>query len=206
MACESKLLRPYTSGFTLIELLVAISILAVVAVLGWRGLDGIVRARVALSANMEQTRRMQLTFAQLQSDCAHTATVAVLGDRQALAASDGRLILRRTVDADNQPTLFEVVTYRIVNGALTRRESATTRDMVLLDQMWAAATTDSDHSPPVVLQADVAAMTMRVWVDDGWMPAADADLSAATPGGLEVQLKVSGHATGIVKSLLVGAT
>jgi general secretion pathway protein J len=31
-------------GFTLVELLVAISILAIVAVLGWRGLDGIIRA------------------------------------------------------------------------------------------------------------------------------------------------------------------
>ena len=43
-------------GFTLIELLVAISVLAIVAVLGWRGLDGIVRARVALTGNLEQTR------------------------------------------------------------------------------------------------------------------------------------------------------
>jgi general secretion pathway protein J len=33
-------------GLTLIELLVAISVLAFVAVLGWRGLDSIVRARV----------------------------------------------------------------------------------------------------------------------------------------------------------------
>ena len=49
-------------GFTLVELLVAISILAIVAVLGWRGLDGIVRARVALTAQMEQTRGMQLVY------------------------------------------------------------------------------------------------------------------------------------------------
>ena len=60
-------------GFTLIELLVAISILAIVAVLGWRGLDGIVRARVALTDQMETTRGMQLAFAQMQSDCEHMA-------------------------------------------------------------------------------------------------------------------------------------
>jgi general secretion pathway protein J len=58
-------------GFTLIELLVAISILAIVAVLGWRGLDGIVRARIALTEQMEVTRGMQLAFAQMQSDCEH---------------------------------------------------------------------------------------------------------------------------------------
>ncbi len=37
-------------GFTLVELLVAISILAILAVLGWRGLDSIVRARIGLTA------------------------------------------------------------------------------------------------------------------------------------------------------------
>ena len=60
------------AGFTLIELLVAISILAIVAVLGWRGLDSIVRSREALTSELEQTRGLQLTFAQLQSDCANT--------------------------------------------------------------------------------------------------------------------------------------
>jgi len=43
-------------GFTLVELLVAITILAIVATLGWRGLDGIVRARIALNAQLEQSR------------------------------------------------------------------------------------------------------------------------------------------------------
>ncbi|MFL6716736.1 MAG: type II secretion system protein J, partial [Burkholderiaceae bacterium] len=43
-------------GLTLIELLIAITVLAVVAVLGWRGLDSIVRSRIALTAEMERTR------------------------------------------------------------------------------------------------------------------------------------------------------
>ncbi|MGH6628041.1 MAG: PulJ/GspJ family protein, partial [Burkholderiaceae bacterium] len=33
------------SGFTLIELLVAISVMALLAVLSWRGLDGMARAQ-----------------------------------------------------------------------------------------------------------------------------------------------------------------
>ena len=37
--------RNNEAGFTLVELVIAIAILALVAVLGWRGLDGIVRAR-----------------------------------------------------------------------------------------------------------------------------------------------------------------
>ena len=65
--------RQRPAGFTLVELLVAIAILAMVAVLGWRGLDGIVRARVALTADMETTRGMQLAFAQMENDCEHAA-------------------------------------------------------------------------------------------------------------------------------------
>lgn len=206
MDFETTRLGIPTRGFTLVELLVAISILAVVAVLGWRGLDSIVRARVALSANMEQTRRMQLTFAQLQSDCAQTTSVAGLGGRQALMAMDGRLTLRRTIDTDNQALMYEVVSYRIVKGTLTRRESAPTRDLRELDQMWNAALSDTDQNGAVSLQSGLATMTMRVWQDDGWMPAAETDLTAGTPSGLEVKLKIAGHEEGIVKELLVGPT
>src|SRR5579864_8219281 len=80
-------------GFTLVEMIVAISILALVAVLGWRGLDGIVRARVALTAELEQTRGMQLTFAQLQSDCAQLAPATLIDTRPALAATRDRLLM-----------------------------------------------------------------------------------------------------------------
>ena len=41
-------MRSRQQGLTLIELLVAIGVLAFVAVLGWRGLDAITRARAAL--------------------------------------------------------------------------------------------------------------------------------------------------------------
>ena len=54
------------AGFTLIELLVAIGILAMVAVLGWRGLDSIMRSREVLTGQLEQARGMQLAFAQMQ--------------------------------------------------------------------------------------------------------------------------------------------
>ena len=41
-------------GFTLVELLVAISILAILAVLGWRGLDGIVCGHIHRAALVER--------------------------------------------------------------------------------------------------------------------------------------------------------
>ncbi|MBC7414965.1 MAG: prepilin-type N-terminal cleavage/methylation domain-containing protein, partial [Herminiimonas sp.] len=126
------------TGFTLIELLVAISILAIVAVLGWRGLDGIVRARIALTANLDQTRAMQLTFAQMQSDCAKIDSTVVLGHAP-LVADQTRLMMVRAVYAEDQPSRLQVVTYRVRNGNLTRRESLATRDLGELAGAWQAA-------------------------------------------------------------------
>lgn len=203
MVYKSKPYERRAKGLTLVELLVAVSILALVAVMGWRGLDGIVRARVAISTDMELTRRMQITFAQLQSDCTQIASIEALSGRQALMVSDGVLILRRTVDNEKQAMWFEVVSYRVVDGTLIRSESAPTRDMQELDQMWNSALQGIDHGG-VDLQAKVSSMTMRVWLDGIWVPAAQADLSAGTPSGLEVQMKIADHQIPIVKALLMG--
>lgn len=214
-------------GLTLIELLVAISVLAFVAVLGWRGLDGIVRARVALTADLEQTRGMQLAFAQLQNDCAHLATTQI-PDRAPLVIQQDRLTLVRTVFADNQPTRLEVITYRVKDGVLTRRESAATRDLNELDNLWLTAANDNDATPAVVLQSGVASMTMRLWEGGAWREANAADTVPSSsrraqrapvvtsPGsapattlpaltGLEVALQLQGRESNMLKVFLLGA-
>lgn len=206
-------------GFTLIELLVAISVLAVVAVLGWRGLDGIVRARINLTQQLEKTRGMQLAFAQLQSDCAHMVNSAAVPDRMILIYDGGRLSMVRTVFADDQPMRLQVVSYRLKDGVLTRRESDVTRDLNQLDMLWMAATNDADAKQEVVLQTDVGAMAIRVWISDGngWR-----DLKAFTsqtvrstagqvaqpatigPTGLEVSLQLQGSDVNLTKVFLLG--
>ena len=96
-------------GFTLIELLVAISILAVVAVLGWRALDGIIRSRVAITGQIETTRGMQLAFAQLQSDAEHMADPAALQKRPFLLADTNRMVMVRNVFRENEASALQVV-------------------------------------------------------------------------------------------------
>ena len=105
-------------GFTLVELLVAISILAIVAVLGWRGLDSIIRARTSLNDDLAETRGLQLAFAQMQSDCSQIATAANIGNRPPLLAEEGGLTLVRMVFAENQPSRMQVVAYRLRDGSL----------------------------------------------------------------------------------------
>jgi len=195
-------------GFTLVELLVAIGILAMVAVLGWRGLDGIVRARVALTDQMEMTRGMQLAFAQMQSDCEHAADATMLGRRPFLLQADNRITLVRTVFNENEPARLQVIAYRLVNGQLMRRESNSTRDLVELDALWQASVSDTDPTPPVTLQGGVASMAVQVWQNNLWKKQPD-----MTPGGLptapitgvQVELAARGYPQPLTKSFLLGS-
>lgn len=211
-------------GLTLVELLVAISVLGFVAVLGWRGLDSIVRARISLTADLDQTRGMQLTFAQLQSDCAHMASQAVFPNRIPLVIEPGRISMVRSVYMDNQPSRLQVITYEVKDNILTRRESDATRDIKLLE---AQLLNSSNANEPVVLQSDVESMSTRVWtsggtswvngiraispaaanplVSAGQIPAPSAAVIPLFPTGLEVTLRLRGYETGLLKVFLLGS-
>jgi general secretion pathway protein J len=218
-------------GLTLVELLVAISVLAVVAVLGWRGLDSIVRARVALTEDLEHTRGMQLAFAQLQSDCANIVNPSPLtNNRGPIQAQAEELTLIRTVFADNQPSRLQVVSYRVRDGRLTRQQSLPTRDLRELDTMWQAMLNGTYVSDAIELQSGVASMRMRLWGNNGWQVAESAggaaqpsnvneDPFAAAKGrataaiagklqqwrGLEVALQLTGRESSMVKAFLLGS-
>ena len=57
-----------SGGFTLIELLVAISLMALMALLSWRGLDGISRAQLSLQQRSDDVLALQATLAQWGAD------------------------------------------------------------------------------------------------------------------------------------------
>jgi general secretion pathway protein J len=56
------------SGFTLVEVLVAMMIMAILAVMAWQGVDGIVRTRDASQVRLEQTLRLNTVLAQWEHD------------------------------------------------------------------------------------------------------------------------------------------
>lgn len=203
-------------GLTLIELLIAITILAVVAVLGWRGLDSIVRSRIALTAEMERTRGVQLAFAQLERDCANIVSPDMVPNRPPLVAQQQRLLLIRKVFTENQPVRLQVVAYRLRNGVLSRRESRPTRDLSELDTAW-LINDDSLAKEEVALEAGVSAMTVRVWANNAttWRavdinaPQMESGIGAPANApvltGLEISLQLEAAANTMIKVFLLGA-
>ncbi|WP_306391272.1 prepilin-type N-terminal cleavage/methylation domain-containing protein [Telluria beijingensis] len=214
------------AGFTLVELLVAIGILAMVAVLGWRGLDGIVRARVALTQEMETTRGMQLAFAQMQNDCENAAGSELMRGQPSLLWDADRLTLVRKVYVEHEPSRLQVVSYRVVNGQLIRRESPGTRDLDQVGALWQALASDApaDNSPSVVLQVGVNAMQVQGWQNNAWRNEPTAvggtgeqpppgggvlpqpGVNPLEPTGVQVALTVQGLGQPMVKSFLLGGT
>ena len=55
-------------GFTLIELLVAISVMALLAVLSWRSIDGMTRTQTLTQQRADQLLRLQAAVGQWGSD------------------------------------------------------------------------------------------------------------------------------------------
>jgi general secretion pathway protein J len=158
--------RNNSAGLTLIELLVAITVLAVIAVLGWRGLDSIVRSRIALTQEMERTRGIQIAFAQMERDAANLVPQELSPSRPPLSVGSGRLMFIRKVFSENQPLRLQVVSYRVSNGVLYRRESIPTRDLAALDLAWQAGG-GANGEQEVALEGGVEQISLRVWNNNG---------------------------------------
>ena len=61
---------PRSRGFTLVEVLVAMMIMAILAMMAWQGVDGIVRTRDASQLRLEQTLRLNTVLGQWEHDLA----------------------------------------------------------------------------------------------------------------------------------------
>lgn len=55
-------------GFTLVEVLVAIGVMAVLALLSWRGIDAMLRSQAQLQQRADQIRTLQAGLSQWQAD------------------------------------------------------------------------------------------------------------------------------------------
>jgi general secretion pathway protein J len=67
--------RQRSQGFTLIEVLVAISVMALMSLMAWRGLDGMLRTQSSLQSRSDEIRSLQAGLAQWQTDLDQLADV-----------------------------------------------------------------------------------------------------------------------------------
>jgi general secretion pathway protein J len=78
-------------GFTLIELLIALGIMAVFALMAYRGLDSVMRLHNGAQTHEQQTQAIDRVITQLEADLRQASSVSVL------PAQDGASTLRLRV-------------------------------------------------------------------------------------------------------------
>ena len=118
-------------GFTLVEVLVALLIMAILAAMGWQGIDGMVRAREMSQGASERTLRMTTLMAQWEQDLAsvydNPAAPAISFDGATLR------VVRRAL------TGAQVVAWSLREGIWRRWTSPVVATAAELQQAWLAS-------------------------------------------------------------------
>ncbi|PRH11576.1 PulJ/GspJ family protein [Burkholderia multivorans] len=153
-------------GFTLIELMIAIAILAVVAVLAWRGLDQIMRGRDKVASAMEDERVFAQMFDQMRIDARLAATDDEAG-QPAIGVAGNTLQIIRALDVPGAAPRLQVVRYRIAGGRIVRYASPPLDDANRLHALLKDSSVDGWSA--VALMGGVGAIDAKLYVPRvGW--------------------------------------
>ncbi|MFL9897809.1 prepilin-type N-terminal cleavage/methylation domain-containing protein [Paraburkholderia fungorum] len=158
--------RSGARGFTLIELLVAIAIMAVIAVLSWRGLDQIIRGRQTITNAMEDERVFAQLFDQMRIDARQAASDDESGQAAVTVSGNVLQIVRETLLPGTAPRL-QVVRYRVSEGRVVRYASPPLGNVGELRRALRGG--EGDGWTAVPLMGGVGAISARVYVPKvGW--------------------------------------
>jgi len=203
-------------GFTLLEMLVAITLLAVMAVIGWRALDSMTRTRERLVDHDTRLDALRVLYGQFQSDCEHLALPALLQASPVEIAQNQILMVRDRRDAGMPPS-WQVVTYRIDGDTVVRAASrqAMTRNDVqnaiqTLRQTGGTGGTGVQLRP---LLDNADRLSARVWVEPaGWLTdtarvraAIQQGSAAAAVGGSDAQATLGNVSNNVSNSAAIRA-
>jgi general secretion pathway protein J len=153
-------------GFTLIELLVAIAIMAVIAVLSWRGLDQIIRGRETITNAMEDERVFAQLFDQMRIDARQAASDDE-SEQAAISVSGSVLQIVREMVLPGEAPRLQVVRYRVSEGRVIRYASPPLGNVG--DLRRALRGGEGDGWTAVPLMGGVGAISARLYVPKvGW--------------------------------------
>jgi general secretion pathway protein J len=181
-------------GFTLLELLVAITVLSIVSMIAWRGLDSLVTTRERLEPEADDVRALLTTFGQMERDLAQVTNPKFVGlttPSIQVSIADGATMLqlaRVAPPAPDRPTEVQTVYYRVVDGTLMRQATPA---------LPAFEVTPTDRLESARLLDKVRLMQVRTWAPNvGWVdPNVPQDTSGGAPAanavvpGVEVTIE-----------------
>lgn len=152
-----------TRGFTLVEVLVALFVMAIMAAMAWRGIDGIARARTIGQERMEQTLRLDTVLMQWEQDLAalYNSNGAVPADFTFNGAT--MLMTRRTGSG------VQVVAWSLHNGEWLRWAGPpVTQGQQLLEQWMRVQQLNGDEPQQLHAAKGVSTWQLHCYRNNGW--------------------------------------
>ena len=163
------------TGFTLVEVLVALLIMSILAVMGWRGVDSMVRARDTSQAAAERTLLLSALIGQWEQDLRavqESASVPPL-------AFDGQS-LRLTRRGDSG---VQLVVWSLRDGAWWRWSSPPIARVTELQEAWMHSQQLQAGDPRALHLLDgVQGWQLYFYRGQGWSNAQSSGDVAAAPG------------------------
>lgn len=159
-------LRP-ERGFTLIELLVALTVMALLALLSWRGIDGMVRVQADMRERMDGVVGLQIGLTQWSTDLdAVVETGQVSG-----VDYDGRVLRLTRRDATLADSPVRVVGWarRMIDGqnggrgSWARWQSPPLRTKAELQEAWARVQLWAQNTSDAEKRREVAVLGLEQW-------------------------------------------
>ncbi len=149
------------SGFTLVEVLVALSIMAVVAMLTWRGIDGMSRSREMSQEATDRSLRLGTVMAQWERDL--QAVQPGLGV-PALGFDGASLRLLREAEGG-----IQIVCWTLRNGSLRRWAAPITTRAADIEEQWLRSQQLLGDEPGTLeMLPEVSAWQVYFYRGNGW--------------------------------------
>ena len=182
--------RRHQFGFTLIELLVAVSLMALMAVLSWRGLDGMTQASKRLQQRADEVQSLQAGLAQWGADL---DAIVNLPQAQALDWDGRALRLTRRLVAPADGLVVVAWSRRELaeGGQWLRWQSPTLRTRGDLQAAWAKAAQWAQNPGDAERALEVRIVPLSQWQiffyrGDAWtnpLSSSGADGAGSAAGG-----------------------
>lgn len=150
--------RP-SRGFTLVELLVALFAMALLAVMSWRGLDGMTRAQAMTSARADEVLTLQVALAQWTADL---DAIIQLPGAPALDWN-GRVLRLTRRDTSNAASGVLVAAWTLRAGQWLRWQSPPVTTRGQLDVAWLKADQWSQTPGDEERRLEVAVTPLQEW-------------------------------------------